>query len=233
MASWPVQRTRPHGEQVGTPLHAKDQPRGIGQRGLQDTSDPLEADAAQHEGALLGVAALAGHRRRTAAVKAGGSVAVGRVDVWLGGCRLGVHVGEGCVEHFEQSATVELEAAGAQFQGIAVHQFGETGRQLVGGRHPSPFHQDGDDPRAASISSRTKSLGLSRRARPCSSVMVSHRSPINARSTSQEPTAVVITSTKSSPSWIESTSLKIWPRPYRSASRSKSKTACQAVSSRR
>ena len=75
---------------------------------------------------------------------------------------------------------------------------------------------------AASISSRTKSSGSSSRARPRSSVMVSHRSPIKASSTSQEPTAVVITSTKSSPSWIESMSLKIWPRPNRSTSRSNS-----------
>ena len=67
--------------------------------------------------------------------------------------------------------------------------------------------------KAASISSRTKSLGSSRRRRPCSSVMVSHWSPISATSTSQYPTARVITSTKSSPSSIESTSLKIWPSP--------------------
>jgi hypothetical protein len=78
---------------------------------------------------------------------------------------------------------------------------------------------------AASISSRTKSSGLSRRAVPCSSVIVSHCSPISARSTSQDPTAEVITSTKSSPSWIESMSLKIWSRPKRSTSRSNSQPA--------
>src|SRR6266511_2970833 len=77
--------------------------------------------------------------------------------------------------------------------------------------------------KAASISSRTKSSGLSRRRRPCSSVIVSHSSPISASSTSQDPTAAVITSTKSSPNWIESTSLKTWPLPKRSASRSYSR----------
>ncbi len=79
--------------------------------------------------------------------------------------------------------------------------------------------------RAASISSRTKSLGSSRRRRPSSPVIVSQRSPISASSTSQRATAAVITSTKSSPSAIESTSLKTWPRPNRSASRSYSHPA--------
>ena len=53
-----------------------------------------------------------------------------------------------------------------------------------------------------------KSPGLSRRRCPSWSVIVSHRLPISASSTSQDPTAVVISSTKSSPSSIESTSLK-------------------------
>ena len=68
--------------------------------------------------------------------------------------------------------------------------------------------------KAASISSRTKSTGSSRRRRPSSSVIVSHCSPISASSTSQDPTALVITSTKSSPNSIESTSLKTCPPPY-------------------
>jgi hypothetical protein len=55
-----------------------------------------------------------------------------------------------------------------------------------------------------------KVFGVVQAGRPWLSVIVSHWSPINARSTSQEPTAVVISSTKSSPSWIESMSLKIW-----------------------
>ena len=62
--------------------------------------------------------------------------------------------------------------------------------------------------RAASISTRTKSSELSRHRRPSSPVIVSHRSPISASSTSQDPTATVITSTKLSPGSIESTSLK-------------------------
>jgi hypothetical protein len=67
---------------------------------------------------------------------------------------------------------------------------------------------------AASISNRTKSSGLSRRRRPCSSVIVSQSTPISASSTSHDATAVVITSTKSSPGWIESTSLKTWPSKW-------------------
>ena len=79
--------------------------------------------------------------------------------------------------------------------------------------------------KAASISSRTKSSGLPRRRRPCASVIVSHSSPISAKSTSQEPTALVITSMKSSPSSIESTSLKTWRPPKCPASRSYSQPA--------
>jgi len=67
--------------------------------------------------------------------------------------------------------------------------------------------------KAAWISSRTKSSGSSSRRRPCSSVIVNHWSPISASSTSQDPTALVITSTKSSPNWMESTSLKTCPPP--------------------
>jgi hypothetical protein len=40
----------------------------------------------------------------------------------------GVHVGEGALEHFEQPASVEAEAAGAQYQGLAACQVGEAGR---------------------------------------------------------------------------------------------------------
>ena len=65
--------------------------------------------------------------------------------------------------------------------------------------------------RAASISSLTKSAGSSRRRPPLVSVTVNQFSPMSARRTSHEPTALVMTSTKSSPSWIESTSLKTWP----------------------
>jgi hypothetical protein len=74
--------------------------------------------------------------------------------------------------------------------------------------------------KAASISRRTKSWGSLRRRRPRESVIVSHSRPISASSTSQAPTALVITSTKSSPNSMESTSLKTWSLPKRSASRS-------------
>ena len=57
-----------------------------------------------------------------------------------------MQVGEGCVEHLVEPADVELEPAGAQFQGVAADQFGQAGRELVGARHPGPLHQDGDDP---------------------------------------------------------------------------------------
>ena len=87
--------------------------------------------------------------------------------------------------------------------------------------------------RAASISMRTKSLGSSSRRLPRSSARVSHLSPMSARRTSEEPTASPITSTKSSPSSIESTSLKMCSPPNRSASLSNSQPAGYAASSRR
>ena len=50
--------------------------------------------------------------------------------------------------------------------------------------------------KAVSISRRTKSLGSSIRRFPAALVMVSHRSPINASSTSPGPTASAITSSE-------------------------------------
>ena len=79
--------------------------------------------------------------------------------------------------------------------------------------------------KAASISTRTKSSGLSSRRRPSSSVIEIHSGPISASKTSQDATALVMTSTKSSPSSMESTSLKTWPPRKWTASRSNSQPA--------
>ena len=73
--------------------------------------------------------------------------------------------------------------------------------------------------KAALISRCTKSRESSMRRLPLLSVIVSHRSPISASSTSQEPTASLITSTKLAPGSIVSTSMNTWSSPKCSASR--------------
>jgi hypothetical protein len=74
--------------------------------------------------------------------------------------------------------------------------------------------------RAVSTSIRTKSCGSSMRLAPLASVTVSHCGPMRARSTSHEPTADWIRSTKSSPGSMLSTSLKTRSAPSSATSTS-------------
>jgi len=58
-------------------------------------------------------------------------------------CR--AHPGKGQVQHLEQPAGIELEAAWAQLEGLAAHQPGQAVRQLIDTRHPRLINQDRDD----------------------------------------------------------------------------------------
>jgi len=65
------------------------------------------------------------------------------------------------------------------------------------------------------------------------SVAVSQAGPITASSTLQAPTARLISSAKSTPGPIASTSMKTWPSPKRLARRSYNRPAKSLVSCRR
>lgn len=105
--------------------------------------------------------------------------------------------GCGVIQHPEEPAEIRVEPVRAELKGLTARQLGEAGRQVIGTGHPGPADQNGDDPDVARQGGldlrRTKSPVLSMRRFPTASVIVSHRSPISASSTSQEPTAVVIT----------------------------------------
>jgi len=72
---------------------------------------------------------------------------------------------------------------------------------------------------AAAISSRTQSIGSSRRRRPAASTAVAHVLPMTATTPSQKPTFVSMTSAKSDPASIVSTSMKTLAGPNRAQSR--------------
>ena len=57
----------------------------------------------------------------------------------------GPHGGECGIEHFQQSAGVEVEPGRAELQGLAAHQPGQAVGQLFGTWHPGPIDQDRDD----------------------------------------------------------------------------------------
>jgi hypothetical protein len=58
-------------------------------------------------------------------------------------------LGEGLVQHLEKPASIKVEAGGAQFKRVPVHQLGETGRQLPSLRHLRATNQDRDDEHVA------------------------------------------------------------------------------------
>jgi hypothetical protein len=131
--------------------------------------------------------------------------------------------------NIEEATSVEVETVGAQLQGLSPHQLGQVPRKFVGAGQGSPVYQHWNYANVAGQSrldlEPDEIVRIVDASAAHSSVIVSHSSPIRASNTSHELTALVTASTKSSPSSIESISLKILPSPIRVASRSYSHPA--------